>query len=213
MVTKCKNGHWYDPNVYRTCPHCKRNSEKLSLTLDDVEEDDRTISIAEIDVSLGEQLGQIVGESVSQGVNNDISFGNMGGVGGDDDDDRTISFGFFGVAAAIQPVAGWVVCLTGGERGKDYRLHSGKNFVGRGTSMDVVLVDDKSISRDRHCSITYDPKGNTFYLSPEEGNVVSLNGEVIEKAERLNGEDKITLGETELLFIPYCKEERKWEAE
>ena len=56
MAVKCKNGHWYDPNMHRTCPHCKRASEQLRLTLDDVEEDDKTVSIADVDVSLGEQL-------------------------------------------------------------------------------------------------------------------------------------------------------------
>ncbi len=210
MVTKCKNGHWYDAGVYRSCPHCKRDSEKLSLTLDRVEEDDRTVSIAEIDVSLGEQLGQIVGSGGVPSGNPESDPGPGAGWG---DDDKTISFGFFGVAAAVQPVTGWVVCLTGESRGKDYRLHSGKNFVGRGTSMDIALVDDKTISRDRHCSITYDPKGNAFYLAPEGGNVVSLNGEMIGEAERLRGGDRLELGETELVFIPYCEEERKWETE
>lgn len=30
--------------------------------------------------------------------------------------------------------------------------------------MDVMLIEDKSISRDRHCSVVYDPKGNVFFI-------------------------------------------------
>lgn len=207
MAIKCKNGHWYDPNVYRSCPHCKRNNEKLSLMLDNVEEDDKTVSIADVDISLGQQLGEIVGESVNNQISLDMPAGTYG-----DDDDKTISFGFFGITG-IQPVTGWLVCLTGGEKGKDYRLHSGKNFIGRSNTMDVVLIDDKTISRDKHGSLTYDPKGNAFYLAPEGGNTVYLNGEMLETAQKLQTDDVITIGETDLVFIPYCKEDRKWEKE
>lgn len=203
MVTKCKNGHWYDSNINRTCPHCSRNNEKLSLTLDNVEEDDKTVSIAEVDISLGEQLGQIIESPTGSG----ISYDRVQAV--ETDDDRTISFGFFGVVG-VQPVTGWLVCLTGEERGKDFRLHSDKNFIGRAATMDIALIDDKSISRERHCSLTYDPKGNDFYLSPEGGNVVYHNGRVVEKAVRIRENDIIKLGETELCFVPYCKEDRQW---
>lgn len=205
MAIKCKNGHWYDPNVYRSCPHCKRNNEKLSLMLDNVEEEDKTVSIADVDISLGQQLGEIVGERIGSSISPD-----MLGTSGGDDDDKTISFGFFGVTG-IQPVTGWLVCLNGGGKGKDFRLHSGKNFIGRSNTMDVVLVDDKSVSRDKHGTVTYDPRGHEFYLSPENGNTVYLNGEMLETAGRLETDDVITIGETELVFIPYCKEERTWE--
>lgn len=206
MAVKCKNGHWYDPNVYRSCPHCKRNNEKLSLMLDNVEEDDKTVSIADVDISLGQQLGEIVGEQAGGPLSLDIP----GGTSGGDDDDKTISFGFFGVTG-LQPVTGWLVCLNGGEKGKDFRLHTGKNFIGRSNTMDVVLVDDKSISRDKHGTVTYDPKGHEFYLSSENGNTIYLNGELLETAHRLAADDVITIGETDLVFIPYCKEERTWE--
>lgn len=207
MVTKCKNGHWYDPNVTGSCPHCKRNGEKLSLQIDNVEEEDKTVSFADVDLSLEEQLGQVSDMPVMP-----VSMIPSGAadIGNDEDDDKTISFGFFGITQ-IQPVTGWLVCQSGEERGKDYRLHSGRNFVGRSNSMDVCLIDDKNISRDRHCSISYDPKGNAFYLVAEGGNTVYLNGLLVEKAERLNTDDEIMIGNTRLLFVEYCKEGRTWD--
>lgn len=206
MVTKCKNGHWYDPNLTRTCPHCKRDGQKLSLQIDHVEEDDKTVSIADIDLSLDEQLPPVTSDQMPVG-----SFDFFGAAGGEDDD-KTVSFGFWGMTE-VEPVTGWLVCQNGGEKGKDYRLHSGRNFVGRGNSMDVCLIDDKSISRDKHCSVSYDPRGNAFYLSAEGGNTVYLNGILVEEAKRLTDGDEIVIGETGLIFVEYCKEGRTWDAD
>ena len=85
--------------------------------------------------------------------------------------------------------------------------------MGRSTSMDVVLIDDKSISRDRHCSIVYDPKGNIFFVSAESGNLVYLNGELVSYPKELKDGNMITIGETKLMFIPFCREGRTWENE
>lgn len=206
MIKRCNKGHWYDTSMNKTCPHCKKESEKLSIRLDDVEEDDRTISIAEVDLSLGEELGAIIGTSVQNKVSNLME------TSSNEDGDKTVSFGFFGMTAT-QPVTGWLICMNGSERGKDYHLHSGKNFVGRSTSMDIVLIDDKTISRDKHCSVTYDPKGNTFYVSAEEGNAVYVNDVMLEEPLQIQEGDQIMIGETILLFIPFCKEGRTWEKE
>ncbi len=207
MIVKCENGHWYDTAVNRLCPHCKRNSEKLGIRLDDIEEDDRTISIAEVDLSLGDELGAIIGSSIqnSSGFDTEDMTSSV-------DSDKTISFGFFDLVN-VSPVVGWLICMTGTERGKDFRLHTEKNFVGRSTSMDVVLIDDKKIARDKHCSIQYDPKGNAFYVSPENGNLTYMNDKVLDSPVMIQDGDLIKIGETKLMFIPFCKEGRIWERE
>lgn len=207
MIRKCSEGHWYDDTVNRSCPHCKLESEKLSFNLNEAEEDDKTISIAQADLSLGEELGALIGSSLG-GLSEDDPFADLGDLGGvNEDGDKTIGFGFFGVTKVL-PVAGWLICLTGEERGKDFRLVSGKNFVGRSTSMDVVLIDDKTISREKHCSVTYDPKGNAFYVSPENANMVYVNDAVVETAWKLSEGDQITIGNTTLVFVPYCKDRK-----
>ena len=104
MAVKCKNGHWYDPNVFRSCPHCKKKNETLSLMVDNVEEDDKTVSIMDADLSLGEQLGEIVQENIGGEIP-------MDALGEFSDDDKTVSFGFFGMAG-VQPV----MSDGGGER-------------------------------------------------------------------------------------------------
>ena len=115
MAVKCSNGHWYDPKMYKSCPHCKRAGEQLSISLDDVEEDDKTVSIAEVDISLGEQLGEIIGGNFECAGN--LMQPDMGEMqeSSSEDGDKTVSFGFFGVTKK-PPVTGWLVCINGDEK-------------------------------------------------------------------------------------------------
>lgn len=202
MITRCNNGHWYDTGVHKECPHCRQAGERLGIRINDMEEDDKTVSLAESDLTLEAELADIINSPVIQAE---------GGLSAEDDD-KTVAFGFFGMAK-MSPVTGWLVCMNGTDRGRDHRLHAGKNFIGRGTSMDVLLVEDKAVARDKHCSVIYDPKGDVFYVSREGGNLVYLNGKVLDTSAQLNEGDTITVGNTELLFIPFCREGRIWEKE
>lgn len=207
MVTRCNNGHWYDSGMYNSCPHCRRAGERLGLWADDIEEDDHTVSIAEAGLSQGEELDALIRKSFGRDAPQE-----SGGREGKADEGRTIAFGFFGMAKK-EPVTGWLVCMTGSGRGQDFRLHVGKNFIGRSPSMDVVLTDDKSISRKKHCSVIYEPKENMFYVASEEGNQVYLNGQLLKATESLREGDTIMIGDTSLMFVPFNREGRKWEEE
>ncbi len=209
MVTRCKHGHWYDSGMYKSCPHCKQAGERLGLWADDIEEDDHTVPIAEAGLFQGEELDALIRKSSGRATPQE---GGDGEEEGQEDGDKTIAFGFFGMAKK-EPVTGWLVCMTGSERGQDYRLHVGKNFIGRSPSMDVVLTDDKAISRKKHCSVIYEPKESTFYVAPEEGNPVYLNDQLLKTIERLKEGDKIMVGDTSLIFVPFNREGRKWEEE
>ena len=58
----------------------------------------------------------------------------------------------------MDPVVGWLVCLAGPDRGKDFRLHAEKNFIGRAPNMDVCVAGDETVSRERHAMVIFDPK-------------------------------------------------------
>ena len=76
-----------------------------------------------------------------------------------------------------------------------------------------MLTDDKSLARDKHCSVLYDPKGKEFYVTSENANSVYLNDELMAEAHKLNEGDVIKVGETKLKFIPFCREDMTWETE
>lgn len=109
------------------------------------------------------------------------------------------------------PCVGWLVALSGGHLGQDFRLKPGKNFLGRDRSMDVVLDGDKSVSRNKHAIIVYEPKQHLYLVQPgESSELVYLNDEVVLSPVKLKAYDKITVGEVTLLFMPLCGEQFNW---
>ena len=79
--------------------------------------------------------------------------------------------------------------------------------------MDICIVDDPAISRERHAVLIYDCKSNKFFLSPGSGTITMINHEMLVKAKELKSRDRITLGESEFTFVPFCTEGETWEKE
>ena len=110
-----------------------------------------------------------------------------------------------------EPVVGWLVCVKGEDAGKDYPLHTDKNFIGRAANSDVCLSKDKAVSRDRHAIIIYEPRGNVFFAQPgESSKLYYINGQVVLGNVELHAFDRISLGGTELVFVPFCGEHFMW---
>ena len=111
----------------------------------------------------------------------------------------------------INPVVGWLVCVAGQERGRDYRIRSEKNAIGRSESMDICITGDDSISRERHAVISYNPKANSFRVMPGDGpGLVFLNDAEVSQPMDLAAYDVIELGKTRLLFVPLCNDRFQW---
>jgi hypothetical protein len=66
----------------------------------------------------------------------------------------------------MDPVVGWLVCVAGPDKGRDYRIHAERNFIGRGADMDIAVAGDEQISRKNHAVISYNPKRHTFTIAP-----------------------------------------------
>lgn len=111
----------------------------------------------------------------------------------------------------LDPAVGFLVAIEGPHRGEDFRLHSGRNFIGRAEVMDVSLPDDTTVSRENHALLSYDDKNNTFVLVPGSGRGITYcNSRLIEAAVELTAYDKIEIGATTLLFLPLCGEHFQW---
>ena len=89
-------------------------------------------------------------------------------------------------------IAGWLVATEGREKGKDFQIYAGKNKI------------------NREICIIYDPKGNRFYLAPEAGEIVCLNGELQMDAAEIRTGDQISCGENEYEFVAFCRGNRVW---
>jgi hypothetical protein len=109
---------------------------------------------------------------------------------------------------------GWLVCLAGPDRGRDFRLHAEKNFIGRSPAMDVCVAGDESVSRDRHALVIFDPKKQVFWSLPgEAAGLVYLNGDIVHSPTRMNRDDVLEVGQTKLVLIPFCGEKYSWARE
>jgi hypothetical protein len=112
------------------------------------------------------------------------------------------------------PVAGWLVCLEGPDRGRDYRLHMEKNFIGRAPNMDVVLDGDSTVSREKHAIVIFDPRKKVFWALPGEASgLVYLNGDIVNAPVQMKADDILEVGQTRLALIPFCGDRYSWTKE
>ena len=80
--------------------------------------------------------------------------------------------------------------------------------------MDIAITGDAAISRDNHAVISYNPKNNSFELMPGEGHgLVYLNNKEVLLPVPLKAHDIIELGQSKLIFMPFCGECFQWEKE
>jgi len=124
--------------------------------------------------------------------------------------DKTV--GFFSHTIGMEPVVGWLVCITGEHFGEDFKLKSGRNFIGRASNMDVSITRDTTVSRERHAVLVYEPRGNVFIVQPGDSKELCyLNDEVVLAPKEIKVNDKLLVGKTQLMFIPCCSKEFNWD--
>lgn len=95
-----------------------------------------------------------------------------------------------------QDVVGWVVALNGAQRGRDFRLVTGRNVMGTAADCDIVLTDPYLSSK--HMAIRHED-GRFTLIDLDSTNGTFLNDKRCSKDELIDN-DKIRLGRTELKF-------------
>lgn len=235
-IIGCGKGHYYNPELYSSCPECAKENggadilgvtepvdfSKYAGSYGDIgatspvdfssyPNGNNTIGVTEpvyenIDLSAG----------TSQFVDNPPSKGSFGG-SKVQDYGKTMPVMPAGVGTPFSngvpfmPVVGWLVCIEGAAKGRDYRIHSQYNYIGRGQHMDICISGDDCISTERAAVIAYDTEEKIFSFGPSMGhNVVRVNGKMLMNAVVLNAYDELTIGKTKLLFMPLCGERFDW---
>lgn len=187
-MQRCPMGHYYDPDRHSTCPACGVPSLDIAPTR----------GRAAADAPATPPTVPADPKTLARGQGHPA---------------EGVTVGLVRKQLGIDPVVGWLVCVGGPDRGRDYRLRGEKNFIGRSPKMDVCIQGDDTISRDNHAAVSYNPKKNSFRLLPGEGRgLVYLNDEEVDAAVELQAYDRIELGQTQLLFVPFCGERFHWQA-
>jgi hypothetical protein len=111
------------------------------------------------------------------------------------------------------PVVGWLVVVGGAGLGAFRPIYEGNNTVGRAKSQRIPIdFGDETISAEEQAYIRYDSVDRKFLLVPNlaKTNIVAVNDRKPTGAVELAAMDLITMGRTQLVFVPFCGEEFDW---
>jgi len=130
--------------------------------------------------------------------------------GGDEDPLGQFSDMYLDELEDKKRVVGWLVCVAGVSKGKDYRILPEKNFVGRSPDMDIRVLGDDSVNSRNHAIIMYDPEKNHTVVLPgdSQGLVYRLDAddswEVVYEPKTLTSGDRLRIGNSEFIFVAFC---------
>lgn len=111
------------------------------------------------------------------------------------------------------PVVGWLVIVGGPGIGSYRPIFEGNNTLGRSSTQRIPLdFGDDLISSEEQAYIRYDSAARSFLFVPNlaKTNVVSINDKRPTGAVELNQMDVITVGRTQVVFVPFCGAEFDW---
>lgn len=187
-LVKCPNGHFYDGSKFEECPHCMQTEMQATVPL----EPSNSRGAENVSVESGRSLQQQAMSAIPS--------------------DDAVTIGMYQRIIGVEPVVGWLVCIEGEYFGESFKLHSGKNFIGRASDMDIILGMDKSVSRNRHACIIYEPRSRAFIAQPGEAKeLFYLNDEVVLNSIKMKKNDMLQIGGTKLMLIPCCNEDFSWD--
>ncbi|SRR5579871_2405292 len=197
---RCNNGHFYNPAKFSSCPHCGVAGIDIGPTRP--RPASRTMPAVPAEPQPSWQDQPYVPE-------------NRPSPGAYSSDEPTQGWYPRQPSAEgeerVDPIVGWLVCIEGPDRGRDFRIKAEKNFMGRSPSMDICIGGDPRISRDNHAVIAFDPRTVEFRLyAGDARGLVYLNGRMVDIPAVLNAYDIVELGNSKLLFVPFCGERFRW---
>lgn len=216
MRATCGFGHLYDSDQYASCPYCNRGAKALFFPGNGVETGANP-------VNYGENRTVAPGFGGAQGFGAP-AYGQPDAVGKTvmpdymrdqcqkENDNKTVAI--YKQKYGMDPVVGWLVCVEGPEKGKDYRLYNKINTIGRSEDNDVVLEKEQTVSQRNHARLAYDAKHNNFQIIPGDGsNIAYVNDAPLYIPQLLSAYDVIEFGGTKLMFVPFCTAQFQWNQE
>ena len=111
------------------------------------------------------------------------------------------------------PVVGWLVVVGGPGLGAYRPIYEGNNTVGRAANQRIPIdFGDEAISSEEQAYIRYDGGERSFLFVPNlaKTNVVAVNDKRPTSAVTLQPMDVITMGRTQLVFVPLCGQDFDW---
>lgn len=214
----CKFGHRYDPSITPECPECAMMAGMGGHTVPLIggndlgfggaEEIGKTVPLRRDTVPVNPVAGINWAETSEF-----MATGPVGGMAEGYSPTMPLNFDQGGINdKASQPVTGWLVCIDGPEKGRDYRIHDEYNYIGRESDADICIAGDPTVSRSKHAIIAYDSQERMFFFAPASGaSIVRHNGKAVLNNVELKNGDRIQIGKGTYIFVPLCGENFQWE--
>ncbi|MGF1650850.1 MAG: FHA domain-containing protein [Hyphomicrobiaceae bacterium] len=114
---------------------------------------------------------------------------------------------------AQDPVVAWLVVVGGPGLGLFRPVFEGNNTLGRSPTNRIPIdFGDDAISSEEQAYIRYDSTDRSFLFVPNmaKTNVVSVNEKRPAQPVELHAMDLITMGKTQLVFVPFCGPDFDW---
>ena len=116
----------------------------------------------------------------------------------------------------LEPTVGWLVCVSGVDKGRSFRLVKGNNPIGRpgnGKNYAVELTDQQISRKGAAGVIVYNEKDNKFYIMP--GDLTTninpyLNDEILLSPRLLTPRSVLEVADDVLIFVPFCCDKFVW---
>jgi hypothetical protein len=111
------------------------------------------------------------------------------------------------------PVVGWLVVVGGPGLGAFRPIYEGNNTIGRAPTQRIPMdFGDEAISSEEQAYLRYDSVDRKFLLVPNlaKTNIVAVNEKKPTGAVELSPMDLITVGRTQLAFVPFCGMDFDW---
>ena len=193
-VIRCLNGHFYNSEKYGECPHCSDGSTYMTtgafsernLVRNGEDILFKTISEEEARKAFREH-------SLRKGDNTAPGYIYL-----DEDDEKTV--GIMGELGLEGAAAGWLVCIGGSVRGRDFTLKCGRNFLSSYPGLEGIAPD---------ASVVFNYHNNTFVFLAGASQA-RLNGKEIAGTAVLKKSDIIELNDFRFVFVPFCEGDFKW---
>ena len=199
-LKKCSNNHYYNENTNEFCPHCPVPPILIEAQLPIIESTSELRSAQEYvpETPVFRPAAPAAVPIASEGSELPTT-----------DDQKTVAV--WDAPSGTEPVVGWIICVKGSYFGQSFVLKTGNNSVGRSMDMDIPLAQENTISRNRHCTITFEPEKQEFFIQPGESTgLIYLNGEVVMTVTRLIERDAVRIGNCEFVFYPLCGDKFNW---
>lgn len=208
----CPNGHIYDSSIYGDeCPLCPKGTNgaqveaKQEFGMPPYQQADSIVGKTTIGMPGGAKYPGVTGGGMGAPMMHI-----MDAAGETHFPGQQQSQGYAGGTVIKQPkgmptaqgrkLVGFLVTYNRNPLGKAYNIYEGKNFIGRASSCDICVPEDKQMS-GRHMSILYRNVDHKFkYRDEQSSNGTFVNKELSDEGE-LKNYDIIRLGSTVFIFI------------